>query len=664
MNIEVLNILDSAQTFVDDGPIAASRGLARRFHPAVKHSENPVIERTLECEAHYLAPVTVLKDQPDGCFRMWYLSHHEDGHQSVHCALSDDGLNWTKPAMHDDGSNLNTLADGSPFSDTACRVVYDADDPDPSRRYKMIYYRSSYFLAYSPDGIVWTPYSENPVWPNGSGDGLEECFFFLRDECVGKWRGYMRVWQRYQTIRLLSLGESDDLIEWSGPAIIWSAGPEFGVGAQIYGMNVFIDDGVYWGLPWIFYSSEPLEPRDQQTIRLKLGFSREGREWQAVFPEQDVVALGEPGAFDSEMIHSFCPVVQGDDQHCFYYAGNSNKHGDSSPMPGGIGMAAFRRNGFVSLHAEEEGILLTKRFLFKGSELRLNAKTAETGSIEAELIADNGDLMEGFSYAESDPFIGDGTDHALAWRGRSDLSSLAGQALMLRLRVRQADLFAFRAAGSKELFNASAGPPPVRCGICANPPFIDGSLDDNCWHDFGNSGVAEDFVKFESLDPAPVKTRAMFTRDGDHLYISADCEEPLLDKLVATHEENEPEFNFSEDDMVEVRLSAPGQGTFFNQLCVNAAGKRFHAWFSVEEGGSRIIYNVEWQAAVSQQSGHWFVEISVPFAALNTPPPSSGERWQLHVIRHRQTDGYQISCWSCMFGKVHRNDLSGTLVFT
>ncbi|MDP6506187.1 MAG: hypothetical protein QF886_21360, partial [Planctomycetota bacterium] len=123
-------------------------------------------------------------------------------------------------------------------------------------------------------------------------------------------------------------------------------------------------------------------------------------------------------------------------------------------------------------------------------------------------------------------------------------------------------------------------------------------------------------------------------------------------------------FNFSEDDTIEFRLSAPGQGTFFNQLCVNAAGKRFQAWFSVEEGGSRIIYNPQWGAAVSQQSGHWFAELAVPFSSLDTPPPASGDRWQLHVIRHRRTEGYEISCWTCLFGRVHRNDLSGTLVFS
>ena len=44
-------------------------------------------------------------------------------------------------------------------------------------------------------------------------------------------------------------------------------------------------------------------------------------------------------------------------------------------------------------------------------------------------------------------------------------------------------------------------------------------------------------------------------------------------------------------------------------------------------------------------------------------PPATGDKWMVNIIRHRNTDGYQISTWSCLFGGAHRNDLSGTLAF-
>ena len=669
MTVKIMDIRDTAQVFVDDSGLAASVGLERRFHPAQKISTEPVLAKTLPCETEHLSPARVLKNEQDGKYHMWYSCYHGDtGATTVHRATSSDGITWDKPSLQADGGNLCTWADGSPCRDGVCAVFYDGDDPDPGHRYKMIYYKPSYYLAYSPDGTVWTPYSEEPVWANGSGDGLEECKFFLPEKVEGKYRGYMRVWQERHTVRMLGLGESADLTEWSGPFIIFSSGPEFGPGAQVYGMAVFIDQGVYWGLPWTFYTSEPLRPRDQQTIRLKLVTSSDGVKWQSVFPDQDCVPLGEPGTFDQEMIVVNCPIVSVDGHKRVYYCGLPNKHDDSGSQAdsrqGGIGMAEFRANGFVSLHAEDEGILLTRRFLFKGSQLRINARTAETGSVAAELIADNGDLIEGFSYDDGDPFTGDATDHALSWRGQSDLSSFTGQYLLLRLRVRQGDVFAYRAAGDKKLFTETLGPPPVRCGHCTTAPKIDGLLNDGAWQDFGNSGVAEDFVQFEKNAPPAVQTRVMVTRDDENLYFAVDCEEPFLDKLVAEHEENEQGFNFNNDDAIEIRLNAPGHGTFFNQLCVNAAGKRFQAWFSVEEGGSRIVYDVTWQAEVSHVGGHWYVEMAVPFTALSTTPPASGERWLMNIIRHRQADGGSTSCWSCMFGMTHRNDLSGTLVFT
>ena len=226
----VLDIADAVQFFVEDTAIAASVGLERRVHQMTKHPASPVLQNTLPCEGPHLGAVRVLWDEEAGLWRMWYKSG-----LALHVAVSPDGVSWEKPALgvfpldgHAD-TNVSAFADGSPIPEAGA-VFHDPDDPDPARRYKLIDYRPNYYLSYSPDGITWTPAQAEPVWPNGAGDGLEETKFFMRDELSGKYRGYMRVWQRHQTIRTTSLGESDDLLQWSGPKIIWQAGPEFGVG--------------------------------------------------------------------------------------------------------------------------------------------------------------------------------------------------------------------------------------------------------------------------------------------------------------------------------------------------------------------------------------------------------------------------------------------------
>ena len=673
MDPDVLDIVDQPQLFVEDTMIAASVGLQRRIHQMTKVSPSPVLAKTEPYEGTFLSPITVIQDARTGQWRMWYNSYGtrevmlpgvRDG--SLHLAISQDGVHWEKPALGvfapESGIPNNIcIPPGEQMSGGSCAVFDDPDDPDPTQRYKLIYYLPSYYLAYSADGITWRPAFDEPVWANGAGDGLEETFFFMFDELRNKYRGYMRVWQRHQTIRKTSLGESDDLITWDGPKIIWTAGPEFGIGAQIYGMNVFIDGGLYWALPWMFYTDQPLDPAIQQTMRFKLAWSKDGISWNPLAPEQDAVPMEAAGTFDCGMMLSSCPVVKLEDRIRLYYYGSDNLHNVGLGGQASVGLAEIRHQGFVSLHADEEGVMITPRFLFRGEEIHLNAKVEPGGCILAELLDDRGEIVHGFEYAHSDAFTGDSVDHILTWGGRSDISFLFGQNLMLRLKLKQADIFAFRAAGPRERFSELLGPRPVRCGWTTRTPVIDGILNDESWMDFTNSGIADNFVKFTEMSPASVKTKVWMTRDKDNLYIAVDCEEPLLDEVAA--EQVEGEIDYQKDDMVEFRLSAPGQGTHFNQLMVTASGQMMHCWFSVEEGGVAVYEQIDWEAKTSSIPGHWYVEMAVPFKALGVEPPQSGEQWQMNIIRHRHVGDKEPSCWSCMYGSVHRNDRSGILFF-
>jgi len=472
----------------------------------------------------------------------------------------------------------------------------------------------------------------------------------------------MRVWRRHQTIRTLSLGESDDLLTWSGPKIIWRAPAEFGPGAQIYGMNVFIDGGVYWGLIWMFYTDQPLDPDLQQSMRLKLAWSRDGRTWNAVSPNVDAVPMGGPGEFDRGMMLSQCPVVRVGNESRLYYYGAPTRH-DSEEMQSAIGLATFRPGGFVSLHAgAEPGVLLTRQFVFQGEEIRINARTAGGGYVDAELVDDSGNALDRYRFTESDRFTGDQLDHRISWRGRHDLSWLIGQSLQLKLRLRDADLFAFRLAGSPERFRASIGPRPVTCGRCLTPPVIDGVLADQCWQDFSHSGVADDFVLFEKVAAPSVRTRVWMTHDAEHLYVGVDCEEPALAEL-GHQSPRDGAISYPQHDCLEFRLSGPGHSTHFHQLVVAPNGARMHCWFSKEAGGSGAVEPIQWQAGTSQVPGHWYAELAIPFRALDSKTPEAGERWKLHIIRFRHAGGEEISSWVCMFGSVHRNDLAGPLVF-
>ena len=93
---------------------------------------------------------TVLHDEDDGIFKMWYRywSHWApgyigaDGAEQVPMSLyatSEDGVNWEKPLV-----GTVPLLRGERFGHNVvatvlnANVIKDKGDPDPDRRYKMI----------------------------------------------------------------------------------------------------------------------------------------------------------------------------------------------------------------------------------------------------------------------------------------------------------------------------------------------------------------------------------------------------------------------------------------------------------------------------------------------------------------------------------------------
>ncbi|MFA6567916.1 MAG: hypothetical protein WCS96_06860 [Victivallales bacterium] len=150
----------------------------------------------------------------EGKYRMWYYAVHfgknpdwdeekvkdleewkNDHIQGPVCyAESEDGINWMKPALRQvkfKGSFENNVID-LPNTFTSCvNVIKDEGDPDPARRYKMVY---QYWVwnknatrgercacmrtATSHDGIHWTAGVRSPI-----NEFVEWCGFY-------KYNGY------------------------------------------------------------------------------------------------------------------------------------------------------------------------------------------------------------------------------------------------------------------------------------------------------------------------------------------------------------------------------------------------------------------------------------------------------------------------------------------
>ena len=134
----------------------------------------------VELRAEYYG--TVIKI--NGHYRMWYLAYgfedpavrtYDDVSVHVGYAESPDGIHWTKPSLglvNYHGGTANNIVDIEPEfytrinADGNVHVLYDPEDPDPSRLYKMMinvpivpvgdkaaHWSMMPFL--SPDGLRW-----------------------------------------------------------------------------------------------------------------------------------------------------------------------------------------------------------------------------------------------------------------------------------------------------------------------------------------------------------------------------------------------------------------------------------------------------------------------------------------------------------------------------
>ena len=80
--------------------------------------------------------------------------------------------------------------------------------------------------------------------------------------------------------------------------------------------------------------------------------------------------------------------------------------------------------------------------MFKGSELEINVSTGAGGGVRETVIdAVSGQVIPGFE--QSDECFGDQSAHVVHWKGKKDVSKIAGQPVRMKLMMYDADLYSF-----------------------------------------------------------------------------------------------------------------------------------------------------------------------------------------------------------------------------
>jgi hypothetical protein len=295
-------------------------------------------------------------------------------------------------------------------------------------------------VAFSPDGIHWTPAAKNPVLPGFISD-TGQCV--LWDPGLQKYVAYVRM--RSGGRRSVGRTESTDFETWTPPETVYTPGPEDDArGWQFYSLSATLYQGLYIGLVWIF----PAVPAsmdwnaDTPVTWPELVVSREGIDWERVAFGKPFLPPGPAGSFDHRQIRTASSLVVLDDRILLLYAGSPHPHVKEHNFD--IGLATLRLDGFVSLTAgEDEGTLLTKPLRFDAGTLRINAAVQPGGYVKAELLDAPGQPRPGYEVDHCQAFQGDSLNGELTWAGKAAVPPSAPDGTRIRFLLKKAKLYSF-----------------------------------------------------------------------------------------------------------------------------------------------------------------------------------------------------------------------------
>ena len=456
------------QLFVDDFLIDQT-ALRRTFHQAEYHPASPVIRPDRPWEREGALPTAMVfsdgvwYDPADKLFKMWYMG----GYTTTTCyATSKDGIHWEKPSLDvEPGTNV-VLRQGR----DSATVWLDHRESDSKRRFKMFTMQRDgkgwvLVLRASADGIHWSkPLATSPT----TGDRTTVFHnpfrgvwvYSLRSDYSGL--GRMRRYREHTDAAAGLTWRDSEPALWVGADRLdpHNPNPELqNIAPQLYNLDAVAYESLILGL-FSIWQGDPAQRGFQKRNEVLLGFSRDGFHWHRPDRRPFASVNESVGAWNWANVQSAgggCLVVG--DKLYFYVSGRqqSRKTGHNT-----TGLAILRRDGFASMDAgSDEGALTTRPLRFSGKHLFVNL-AAPKGGLRAEVLDQEGRVLEPFTRANCTPVTSDLTLAEVKWNGAKDLSSVSGKPVRFRVHLRDGSLYAFwvspDGSGASHGYVAAGGP--------------------------------------------------------------------------------------------------------------------------------------------------------------------------------------------------------------
>ena len=479
------------ELFVDDYLVdRSSSSVEFRLHRPVE--TNDVFVHDTPWEGNRSMYVTIFRD--GDIYRMYYRGSEiaaEDGNYTipynVTCyAESRDGIHWKRPELNlvpFRGSTQNNII----LSGEVSRAFVPFKDANPDckseHRYKVfvaVYRPVRGLHAYSsPDGIHWNPLKDRAVITTGYFDSQNLAFWDSNRSCYVSYHRALRggpgmiISPSHEgSTKDVMTATSQDFVEWTEPVFLeysyerWTrfSSKPTPVNVSPYIQLYTSQIQTYHRAPQIYLGF----PTRYVANRKKLtAFNRhlsEGVEYFGTDYTDSGFIAGHDGQrfqfWDEALVRPDIEEkgrwVYGDN---FQALGIIETESRIEGAPNELSIYVnenfwreprlrryrLRLDGFVSARAGVSGgELITKSLVMDGKELELNMASSAVGSITVEIQFPDGRPVEGYELENCDELFADKVSHTVKWHQGADVTALAGKAIRLRFRIRDADLYAFR----------------------------------------------------------------------------------------------------------------------------------------------------------------------------------------------------------------------------
>jgi len=448
--------------FIDEFLIASKQNVTLRVNPPQRKELVIIPDRPWERNG-ITSYCNVFWDPHTKQYRLYYVPIHLDSNPAFRLAMavSKDGVHWDKPnlgAVEWQGSKQNNIVIDGQREGT---VMIDPKGP-PEKRYVFLSSEPSLKtrLFTSPDGVH---FAMHPTQISKHHSDSQISSFW--DDQLNKYVHYPRVGHRGRATGRVVTSTMDEVWPERIPMVL-SADDGDPSDMDLYTNSVqkyALARNVYVAFPTPYYHYNPSgraylnQPAlraggktNDGVIDTQLAVSRDGKVWTRYRPPYVPLYQHEDLPLKINMV--FPGMVYHKTHIEQYFGGYTFTHGDTQARRrlkgralGGIFRLEQRIDGFVSADfAYGGGSLVVGPLVFGGDTLTLNVNTSASGEGRVGLLDEHGKAIAGLGVADCHIISGDYLAKRVTWKGKSDVSSLAGRPVRLRFEMRGTKLYAFR----------------------------------------------------------------------------------------------------------------------------------------------------------------------------------------------------------------------------